>query len=233
MKNHIPTVVDEPGKLSRYSNIGTDILGYLVQELSGVTYNKYIEDNIFLPLQMNNSRVSQPLEDMAAGYMYDGEKLIPKPYDYYFSQGAGDINSTPANMANFMIAHLQNGTFNGNRILDESTAQEMHKQHFSNNPKLPGMCYGFMEGFRNGQRLIKHEGAVASGFTSSLFLIPDYNLGVFVTTNTLGPVPLYFEDEFMDCFFGNNSTSNKELTIKNASEFKKIAGDYVGSYRDY
>ena len=57
-----------------------------------------------------------------------------------------------------MIAHLQEGRYGDARILEEDTAQEMHRQHFANDPRLPGFAYGFMEHLQNDRRALWHTG---------------------------------------------------------------------------
>jgi hypothetical protein len=79
-------------------------------------------------------------------------------------------------MANFMIAHLQNGIYGSFRIMQNATAEQMHSQLFTMDPQVPRIAYGFWEYCVNGQRIIGHFGGLDS-FYSSLMLMPQENLG--------------------------------------------------------
>ena len=88
-------------------------------------------------------------------------------------------------MAQFRLAHLQNGQVGGGRILAEQTAQQMHSQLFTPDARIPGMAYGFFESSINGHRIISHGGDTLF-FHSNLWLIPDQQTGIFVSTNGAG-----------------------------------------------
>lgn len=64
-----------------------------------------------------------------------------------------------------------------------TTAQEMQQQHFTNDPRLPGMAYGFYEQQINRQRLIGHSGDT-NLFYSLLVLLPKAHVGLFVAFNS-------------------------------------------------
>jgi hypothetical protein len=84
-----------------------------------------------------------------------------------------------------MIAHLQNGQYGDERILQEATAQQMHSQLYTPDERIGLMAYGFMEKDRNDLRIIGHGGDTLF-FHNDLNLLPDENVGVFVSCNTAG-----------------------------------------------
>src|SRR5207302_1148366 len=90
--------------------------------------------------------------DVAVGYRYEGGAYRALPNDYWNMWPSAGLKATAADMAHFMIAHLQDGFLNNGRILQEATAKEMHRQQFTNHPRLPGWAYGFYPNTRNGQR---------------------------------------------------------------------------------
>ncbi|MEU7909897.1 hypothetical protein [Microbispora bryophytorum] len=83
-----------------------------------------------------------------------------------------------------MIAHLLDGRFGEQRILDEPTARLMHRRTFASDPRIDGYAHGFKEQTLNGHRVITHDGGW-EGFQSALLLVPDADLGLFVSTNSL------------------------------------------------
>jgi CRISPR/Cas system-associated endonuclease Cas3-HD len=74
-----------------------------------------------------------------------------------------------------MIAHLQDGAYDGQRILSAPTAREMHDTPFKIIPVLHSMLLGFYQMNRNGRRVIGHEGD-SRWFHSLLFLLPDQDV---------------------------------------------------------
>jgi CubicO group peptidase (beta-lactamase class C family) len=176
-----------PGDVISYSNHGTALAGYVVEETSGVPFARYVRDNILEPLGMRHSSF-EPGEELegalAAGYDYDKDadsyRAVPRAYR---NDGpAGQLVATGTDMAAFMIAHLQDGRYRDTRILQEATAREMHRQHFTRHPRLPGCAYGFFERFENGRRSLEHSGDLG-GFASLLFLLPAEGVGFFVSCN--------------------------------------------------
>ncbi len=82
-----------------------------------------------------------------------------------------------------MIAHLQKGRYGDARILGEDTFEDMHERGFRNHPQLRAYTYGgFSEFMANGQRVLAKDGDVG-GFSSTLILLPDENLGFFASFN--------------------------------------------------
>ncbi|MCP4427103.1 MAG: beta-lactamase family protein, partial [Chloroflexi bacterium] len=164
-ERYTPTRIYPPGEFVAYSNYGTSLAGYIVESVSGMSFEQYVEENILIPLEMTHSSYRQPLppalaDDLAVGYQYVESAYQPL-LEWTQGRPAGGASATAVDMANFMLAHLQDGRFKNSRILQESTAQEMHAQHYNQEPKANGMAYGFMEMEMNGQKIIWHGGATA------------------------------------------------------------------------
>jgi len=103
-----------------------------------------------------------PQAHAAVGYFYvDGVfEAVPDDADYQGQLAmvpAGGHASSVADMARFMIAHLQDGRYSdasigGIRILEEGTAPRMHSTLYAPNARLLGTTYGLFEFTDNGQR---------------------------------------------------------------------------------
>ena len=129
-------------------------------------------------------------------------------------------------IARFMRAHLQTGQAGVVRILAEQTAREMHRQHFTQHPRLPGFCYGFWESFNNGRRAIQHGGSV-QGYDVYLFLLPTEQVGLFVAQNGgIGELSGPFIDEFMDRFFPGHFTPPAVFPTQSPTPLESLAGWY-------
>ena len=185
LKTYLPARVFPPGEVMAYSNYGTALAGYIVERVSGQPFAEYVEENILTPLEMENSTFRQPLPDhlapdMANAYKFQGGKFHQGEFEFISGSPAGSMSSTASDMAKFMIAHLQEGSFGEVEIIGPETAREMHTQQFTHHPEISGMTLGFIEDFINGEYILSHGGSTFL-FTSGLFLVPEHNLGVFVS----------------------------------------------------
>ncbi len=237
LAKRMPPRVMPPGEQYSYSNHGVALAGYLVEAVSGVPFEQYIDDNILKPLGMLHSSFSLPprlAPDLATGYVHKKEKYEAVPYDYHNVPPAGSFHTTAADMARFMIAHLQNGQYGDTRILSEATAREIHSRQFEHDPKLPGSAYSFYEGFENNQHALMHGGDIR-GYASLLFLLPEHNLGFFVSSNN-NAIDSYaegpslreeFTSRFLDHYF---PVQEKQSPVKKqpdlAGDVKRFAGSY-------
>ncbi len=202
----LPARLRPPGQVTQYSNHGAVLSGLLIENISSVPFDEYVEQNIFKPLQMNYSTFSQPQPEklkpyMATGYHYINGTHIAQPVRVANVMPAGMGYFSGLDMANFLIAHLQLGEFNGKRILAEDTATLMHQANFKNDPRLPGMAYGFIENYKNNRRLLWHTGT-SPDFHSLQVMIPEENSGFFFSMNLVDQrVSRKLLQEFMDYFY--------------------------------
>ena len=229
ISKHLPKVVREPNTVSRYSNEGYGLLGYIIENVSGESYQEYVQKNILDVLGMKNSYIRLKNETMAKAYTYDDGKYKFQDFAYEYNLGASGIITTATDMEKFMQAHLNKGQINGQSMLKPETEELMQKKEFSNNDDLPGMGYGFIRSDRNNKLVLKHEGALPVGYTISMFLVPEENLGVYITTNTLGALPFNFEDAFLDYFYPAENNKFEKMSQK----IDKDYSEYAGVYRSY
>ncbi len=201
LANHIPARVYPPGQVSVYSDYGTDLAGHIVERVAGVPYADYVKTNILKPLGMDYTILSQPpapplAGSLSNGYQYTQNGLQPANFELMNTVPSGAMSTSAADMAQFMLAHLQSGSLcpndRGNTnppcgsILQAGTEQLVQSSLWKPQPSEAGYTYGFMELHYNGQRILHHGGDTA-GFHSLLMLLPDQNLGFFVSYNTTSP----------------------------------------------
>ena len=173
-----------PGRTISYSTYGVTLAGYLVEQVSDMGFESYLARNIWLPLGMTRTNIVVPdslRADLAQGYEYDSGVNKLADWEWYHTTPASSINASAADMGRFIIAHLQNGRYGNTRIMSESAAIDMHRQHMTSHPKLAGFAYGFYEEFTNGERLLEHGGNV-EGFSAQLTLIPARGIGFFIAS---------------------------------------------------
>ena len=185
VKESIPARVFPPGTTPAYSNYATALAGYIVQHVSGQSFDDYIDEYIFAPLGMKHSSFRQPLPDELAAMMSQGYedvfKAEPQYYEIIPAAPAGSLAATADDMAKFMIAHLDNGGV----LLSPETAEEMHTTLDPHLPPLNAMALGFYQQDHYGLRSIGHGGDTMF-FHSNLSLFLDHNVGLFVSVNSSG-----------------------------------------------
>ena len=223
--------VRPPGEIRAYNDMEIALAGLLVEDVSGITYEQYVQEYIFKPLGMHNSSMFLPQEEeqrVALGYRADGQ---PYPLNYYYlndAAGAG-FNSTASDLAKYMIMHLENGRFGDVQVIGEEFAEELHTTRFRHHPNLPGIAYAFDETFWGDLRILAKSGG-APGFQNRMFLIPDENVGVYFVYNRDSSVRLApkLEDEFLTHFFPKTvKPLHDEVPVTDQNELGRYAGYYV------
>lgn len=186
-----------PGEAFEYANTNYDILGLLIQTVSGQSYEEYIEEKIFAPLDMDQSYTS--LEDARAGNMTRG--FYPffgfttaydhrMPYSRIVKPSAG-LFSSAEDLTHYLIAHLKQGQYQGNSILSEEGMATLH---------TPGIQYSDNAGYAMGWAVfpftemepVAQEGITPTGiahrgdwvgYYSIMVLIPEMKTGIVLLMN--------------------------------------------------
>ncbi|MBY9001600.1 MAG: beta-lactamase family protein [Candidatus Heimdallarchaeota archaeon] len=239
LKKYMPSLVRAPGEFTTYSNYGAALAGYIVSEISGLPFEDYIEKNIFEPLGMNFSTFRQPIPDdiideIVTGYLMTEEGVLePQEFVNVALAPAGTISISAYDAAQFMMAHLNNGTLDGTSILNETTTQFMHQQHFTNDPRLPGFAHGFIEYYTHGYRIIEHGGDISFS-QSQLILLPSENIGYFINYNAnIFPLRSYLFEDFMNTFFPGDTVNTLSPSANFKEEGKRFSGRYYNTRSDY
>lgn len=239
LKVWVPDRIYAPGTTPAYSNYATGLAGYLVERTSGLSFDDYLEQNIFKPLGMTRSTFRQPLPEAFEADMSKGYKLgsdDPEPYELINMSPAGALASTGADMGAFMIAHLQNGAFGENRILSEVTAKLMHDTPMTLLPPLNRMVLGFYETNINGRRVISH-GGDTQYFHSNLHLFLDEGVGLYISMNSTGkdgaagPLRNGLYNGFADRYFPGPAPDGEVDEATAAEHARQISGHYILSRR--
>lgn len=236
VKEHLPVRIYPPFTTPAYSNYATTLAGYILQRVSGESFDDYIDRHIFQPLEMSHSTTRQPLPEALKSMMSNGYDVASgpaKPFEFVEATPAGSSSVTGADMQHFMIAHLQDGRYGSTQILRPETAQMMHTRQFSNLPDINGMALGFYEETRNGHRIIGHAGDTGY-FHSDLHLIPDARLGFFISYNSAGKGETRARESvwhaFLDRYFPYDPPP-ASVQPNAAADAQTVSGRYVISRR--
>jgi CubicO group peptidase (beta-lactamase class C family) len=239
VKTWVPRRIFKAGTMPAYSNYATGLAGYIVSRTSGMSFDDYLDRNVFGPLGMANSSFRQPLPAaLKAGVSqgYEQASKEPQGYELINLAPAGSLAATGADMARFMIAHLQDGAYGDARILSEETAKQMHGTPLTILPNVNRMVLGFYETSTNGHRIISH-GGDTQYFHSDLHLFLDDGVGYYISFNSggkqgsVGPLREAFYRSFADRYFPGPAAEGEvdEATAKEHAA--QIAGSYISSRR--
>lgn len=229
LQAQLPNRVRPPGDVTSYSNHGTALAMQVVQDVSGENWRDYIEHHIIEPLGMSHTTFRQPLPgafapDMSVGYSAGGTRA--QDFELIPLAAVGACSSTATDMARFMMAHLQLGRLGDARILKEQTAREMQTELFRNAPGVDPFLHGFADLSRYGQHIIGH-GGDTFWFHSQLSLLPDHDMGIFVSMNTAGSSPGAFVAAFIQRYFGEEDVP----VLHPPEDFASRVDRFTGRFR--
>ena len=188
LQTNMPARVRPPGSHASYSNWGASLAGYIIEQISGQSWSDYVDANILTVLDMKSTNTQNELPEPltkrhAKGYRFTNGEFIATPLEVLNDAPAGNMSSTADDMSRFMLAHLADGQYNGQQLLNAATAQEMQSILFDAHSKLPPLLHGFLGYHQNDQVIFGHSGDI-NQFHSDMALFPELGLGLFVSFNS-------------------------------------------------
>ena len=232
MERYQPERVNPPGAQSAYSNYATALAGLIVEQVSGLPFNDYVQRNLFDPLGMQLSTFAEPLPAelearMAKGYKVEKGTYVEKPFELVGNFGpAGGMSTTATDMMRFAQAILNGGELDGNRILKSETLDQMLTTNFAQDDRLTGMLLGFYESDYNGNRVVGH-GGDTQWFHSDLAIDAGNRLAIFVSfSGTGGRIP---RSALISALYDEYFPAALDSPVPPA-DFKDRAGRYAGTY---
>ena len=223
-----------PGAATAYSTYGMSLAGVIVEDVSGLPFERYLVDSIWRPLGMTRTSITIPdalRAQTAIPYDVEGDSAVRAPWEWYHTTPASSVNSTALDMGRFMIAQLAGRS----AILSERMTREMQREQVTMHPMLPGYGLGWQQ-IRRGsdERGVQHGGDVA-GFSSLVTLLPARNFGVFVAGHREGSDLRYTVtravlDRFALVRDPNAATRPVSMHASREAASRAVAR-YVGHYR--
>lgn len=231
LKKRLPARIRPPLQTASYSNQGTALAQYLIEITSGMAFEDYAEQYIFNPLGMQYTTLRQPLPahmraDYTTAYAYREGKFIEKGFEIVPVTGMGGATTTAGDMAIFMKALLNNTCGNGHCLLDSSSFALMQTPVLRHAPGINAALHGFMDLSRRGVSAFGHGGNTFL-YHTNLMIIPDHNLGMFVTFSgeAGGMAPTRTAEAFLDRFFPD-TMALKETIVLDEDYLNKFTGTY-------
>ena len=209
----------QPGEKWSYSNSGYVLLGYLLEKISGESYEKFVQENIFVPLGMKDSGYdsnSAIIPHRAAGYS-------PGPNG---PENAGFINMTVPLSAGGLYSTTEDllrweQALFGGKVLSSASLQKM------TTPFKEDYACGLGVHTVNGRKVVEHGGGI-EGFNTMLAYYPEDKLTVVVLSNINGQAPQGIESKLAALAHGEKvvlASERKEVAVD-----PKLLDGYVGNY---
>ena len=207
-----------------YANVNYDLLGKIIEKVSGLSFEDYVRKNIFEPLEMSDSNANaQKLKDSSKlltgnrnyfGFFKQGKADYPTE-KAWFHEPAGYIASTPQNHAKYLRMYLNGGlTEQGTQIIKKETIDSMWYENVSLGSAEYEAFYGkgwnYME--YDDLKIVFHGGQVENGITY-MFILPEKKLAVCFMINA--------NDEFVMNSLMDNAFWNS-LSIIKGTPVKKV-----------
>ncbi len=183
-------LVSNPGAAFRYSNIGYDILADVISIVSGQSFEEYLKENIFLPLEMTNSTFLK--QDVSAilsisPHVIDTKgdfSIIKSPiYPYHRAHAASStLHSSVLEMLHWASANLNKGQYKDKKILEPGSYDSLWKQEIKIGP-YQALGLGWFMGVHRGVPTTGHGGGDV-GFRTYFAMVPSLSLAVVVMGNS-------------------------------------------------
>jgi CubicO group peptidase (beta-lactamase class C family) len=210
----------QPGEKHTYSNAGYVLLGHLIEKISGQTYEKFVQENIFTPLGMKDSgyefHSEAVIKRRASGYELGSNGLENDDVVGILPHGAGALYSTTQDLLRW-----HHGLFGG-KLLPVASVEKMTTPFKSN------YGFGVSIGTVNGRKIIAHSGGL-NGFDTHLAYYPQDKITVAVLANLKGTAP-----DQIAVMLGTVARGEKVTLTSERTEISlplDVLRRYVGAYK--
>lgn len=202
-----------------YSNVMFLVAGLIIEQVSGKSWDDFINEKIFLPLSMTSSSLS--IAQMIKEKNYALPHLADKPISLMSLDNispAGGINSNIDDMLKWLQVWINEGTYNGKQLFSKNTFKTITTNKIMLSDKSDdGYGFGWNIGFDNGKKIISHGGGLP-GYKSFVTVIPECKTGIIILTNKI----TYLNEELTDVVINylnaekiNWQDADRNLTGKN------------------
>lgn len=215
-----------PGEALIYNNSAYFLLGLIIEKASGMSYEDYVEKNLFAKLGMDRSSYcsnSDVVQHRARGYNMTSEGLEKAPYlDHTWPYAAGSICSTTGDLITWLRA------LHGGKVLPDKSYREM----ITPDTLIDGTRVRYAKGLSRtpdprGREMIHHGGGIF-GFVSDSRYYPDEDLYVVVLVNTTGNLsPAAIANEMVDVLLPPKEVARRKFD----GDATPLVGKYTGPAR--
>ena len=213
----------EPGTRFSYSNSGFVLMGFVIEQLSGMSYEDFIEQNISQPLRLSTLKHLNRNKESGTSIRYDladSSFIVSMMDTVYYFKGDGGLSATALD-----LARLPFELVDGN-ILSEQSLNTMIQTTQFPDESISDYGLGVRNGMFEGNRVWGHTGGHIN-YWSTLAFFPEKSVSVVVFANTdLSPVDaLKIEGEVALAVLGKQEPDLENLALKEAD-----LSVYIGEY---
>tara|TARA_R110001632_G_scaffold65_12_gene288 strand:+ start:214 stop:1890 length:1677 start_codon:yes stop_codon:yes gene_type:complete len=226
-----------PGDEYLYSNSGYWLLSQIVKKVSGVSMAEYAKENIFIPLEMNNTHFhndhKQIVKNRASGYRPNrkgGYSINMTTLDMI---GDGGVFTTVEDLAKW------DESFYDSKILNQSFWKKMTHVGTLNNDKKITYASGLGITTYKGLKIIQHGGSFV-GYKAEMIRFPEVQFSVVILANRADSNPTKMAYKVADLFLKNEykkgnrvksiKSNSKEKSLKSITLTKKELQAFEGAY---
>ncbi len=260
-RKHKPRRVRDPGQFSVYSNFGAALAARaLVQTGHFKDVPSLMEARLFQPLGLSHMTLREPYpadaingdelpaplsaalsQDMSDGFVWDGATYTPQPFDHAVHlAGALGASASGADMARLMSLMLGGGQLDGVQLYDANSAAAFRTPLLKMPEGYNGWASGLMIRTSPSGDVTYGHGGSTLWFNANMVLVPDLNLGIFISTNTQTGAALAnsFPNLLLDHLHGDvvrpPLMPAPDMAYANHADFyRAISGKYVSTRRAY
>jgi D-alanyl-D-alanine carboxypeptidase len=193
----------KPGDSWKYCNTGFNLLGYIIENVSGKNYWDFMSERVFQPLGMTTTTrrlFSLVIPNRASGYEQTNQVWMNRDTDLTEVFSAGAIASTVGDLAKW------NAALDSEVLLNAASKEQMWTPVKLNDGKTRKYGFGWNVDAVEGHKNVGHGGST-SGFSASIQRFPDDRLAVIILTNTDEEIATTLAKKVATFFFTKPTTS--------------------------
>jgi CubicO group peptidase (beta-lactamase class C family) len=233
-------LIFKPGEKFFYNNDMFTCLGFIIEDLSGMSYPEFIRSEILNPLEMNRAVFSKEEfdkdSDKITGYLSEKKDnvMVPKKYTvplYDYLNAPGGLYISMEEMMHYVQCLIQKGNYKGTQLVSPKSIDELWTPIISSPygyGKNPKYCLGWIldrDYFK--YNMIHHGGGLGTS-CANLSLIPEMKLGVSVGQNTCTGIVSTISRAALSLLLDQDPISHVE-ELKMEHIIKEISGEYKSS----
>jgi len=217
-----------PSKYYQYSNLGLSLLGYVVEEVSGQSFDDYVNKNILIPLGMSSTKTYMSSDEygkvLSLGYSSLNRNVEREKVNFFNADGiaaAAGFTSNVLDLAKFARWQLNLLGSDEKNILYAETLKNMHKIHWDDESISVTRGLGFGVYNLDGESWVGHGGS-CPGYRSQLYISPDLGIAYSVMINSSGTSPTKYIRGIHRILSKVNLNKGDEI-----NKFKEFEGKYI------
>jgi len=215
-----------------YQNVMFIVAGEVIKEVTGKTWEKFIKERIFNPLEMVNSTVTNSIFNQSSNIAIPHRESKPMDFINYDNSGpAASINSCVDDMLKWAQFWINKGKVDSTRLLSEKSYYTITKSYMTINSgkgeEIGGTHFvttglGWFLSDYAGRKIMAHGGGLP-GFLSRITIVPEDSLGIVIFQNDEQPVYSDIAKKILDVIISNKEKDYVAERLKKINGYKERA----------